>query len=109
MNSVISSPNSMMNEFEKKSFSFIGFEPSHMLENLAITKFLRIHSEAPSDSSALAYVKKTLQGFEGVLHIRSAVGSFVAKVVSEDPQKAIEAVSQNIRTQLQTWKSSRRY
>lgn len=90
-----------------KTFNFIGFEPSPTLETVAKTLFGRIHNEAPSDSFAFATVRKTLEGFQAALKINSSVGTFVAETISEDPQKAMVALSRRIRSQLRIWKRER--
>lgn len=90
-----------------KTFEFIGFEPSSALETVAKTVFGRIHNEAPSDSFAMATVRKTLEGFQAALKINSSVGTFVADAISEDPQKAMVALSRRIRSRLRIWKRTR--
>jgi len=67
----------------------------------------RIFGESPSDSSTRAVLRKTRAGFEGSLQIRSAVGSFIANVVGEDPIEVLDNLSQNVRSQLQIWKKQR--
>lgn len=91
-----------------KTFDFIGFNPTPDLAEFAAHRFNRIHSEAPSDSFALATIRKTIQGtFQAALKINSSVGTFVAETISEDPQKAITSLSEHIRSQLRLWKSYR--
>jgi ribosome-associated translation inhibitor RaiA len=90
-----------------KQFSFIDFEPSRNLTDRAMERLSRIFGESPSESSTRAWVKKTRDGFEGRLQIRSAVGTFMADVIGEDPAQVIDSLSQKVRTQLQNWKRNR--
>jgi hypothetical protein len=97
----------MPNEVEVSDFKFIDFEPTAILAKKAVLKLGRIFGESPSDSSALAFMRKTRNGFEGRLHIRSAVGTFMADVIGEDPLKVLNSLSRKIRSQLRVWKRER--
>ena len=88
-------------------FEFIDFEPSRMVAASALEKLGRIFVEAPSDSSARASLRKTLQGFEGRLQIRSAVGTFVADVTGTDPLAVLNGLSRKVRSQIRVWKRFR--
>ena len=90
-----------------KQFSFIDFEPTRHLANNAMERLSRIFGESPSDSSTRAWVKKTRDGFEGRLQIRSAVGTFMADVIGEDPAQVIDSLSRKVRSQLRLWKRQR--
>ena len=97
----------MPSEVEVSDFKFIDFEPTTQLAKKAVLKLGRIFGESPSDSSALAFMRKTRDGFEGRLHIRSAVGTFMADVIGEDPFEVLNALSRKVRSQLRIWKSER--
>lgn len=90
-----------------KTFEFIDFEPSASLADRAMEKLARVFSESPSDAFAQAFVKKTQAGFEGQMQIRSAVGTFMADVIGEDPAKVIDHLSRKVRSQLRLWKRVR--
>lgn len=90
-----------------QTFEFIDFEPSENLIGRAMEKLGRIFGESPSDSSTQAFVKKTKQGFEGSLHVHSAVGIFVADVIGDDPSKVVDRLAIKIRSQLRIWKRER--
>ncbi len=89
------------------AFDFIGFEPTPALASFADRRFHRIDGEAPSDAFSVAQVRKTLEGFQAALKIRSSVGTFMAETFAEDPHKAIAALSRRIRSQLRLWKRTR--
>ena len=91
--------------FEK--FEYIDFEPTNILIGRAKEKLSLIFGESPSDSSTHALLRKTREGFEGVMHIRSAVGTFMADVIGEDPNEVIDSLALKIRSQLRSWKSQR--
>lgn len=88
-------------------FEFIDFEPTSTLTERALERLNRIFGESPSDSSTRAQLKKTWRGFEGQLQIRSAVGTFVADVIGEDPLAVIDSLSHKVRLQLRIWKRVR--
>jgi hypothetical protein len=90
-----------------QEFNFVDFEPSAGVVKRSMEKLHRIFGESPSDSSTRAILRKTRAGFEGSLQVRSAVGSFVANVAGEDPIEVLDNLSQNVRSQLQTWKKKR--
>lgn len=86
---------------------FIDFEPSENLVGQAVAKISRVFGESPSDASAKGFLRKTREGFEGRLQIHSAVGTFVADVIGDDPLGVLDSLSFKIRSQLQAWKSTR--
>ena len=88
-------------------FEFIDFEPAHDLATMAKEKLNRIFGESPSDSTTRALLRKTRDGFEGVMQVKSAVGTFVADVIGEDPKEVVDSLSNKIRSQLQSWKRKR--
>jgi hypothetical protein len=88
-------------------FEFIDFEPTTSLMLKAAEKLGRVFSESPSDSNTKASLKKTSRGFEGRMRVHSAVGTFVADIIAEDPLQALELVAQNLRNQLLAWKRER--
>lgn len=90
-----------------KGFEFIDFEPTAGVAANAMEKLGRIFGESPSDSSARAFLRKTRQGFEGRLQIRSAVGTFMADVIGDDPVAVLNSLSRKVRSQLRLWKRSR--
>ena len=90
-----------------EKFEYIDFEPTVSLKTRAKESFSRIFGESPSDSSTRAFLRKTRDGFQGVMQIRSAVGTFVADVIGEDPIEVVESVSRKIRSQLVSWKRDR--
>jgi hypothetical protein len=90
-----------------KGFEFIDFEPTANVAESAKQKLSRIFGESPSDSSSLAFLKKTCDGFQGRLHVRSAVGHFVADVMGEDPIQVLNSLSRKVRSQLRLWKRQR--
>jgi hypothetical protein len=91
----------------KRGFEYIDFEPTTSLMERAMAKMGRIFGESPSDSSTIAFLRKTVHGFEGGLRIRSAVGTFVADVIGEDPTEVVDMLSRKIRSQLRVWKRNR--
>lgn len=88
-------------------FEFIDFEPCTEIASRAVDRLNRIFSESPSDSTATASVRKTSQGFEGQLSVKSASGTFMANVIGEDPLKVIDLLSRKVRSQLRLWKRVR--
>ncbi len=96
-----------MTQFLVQKFKFVDFEPSAGVARRSMEKLNRIFGESPSDSSTRAVLRKTRAGFEGSLQVRSSVGSFIANVVGEDPIEVLENLSQNVRSQLRTWKKQR--
>lgn len=89
------------------AFEFIGFDPAPGVAARAMEKIARIFSESPSDAFARAFVRKTVRGFEGRLQVRSAVGTFVAEVFSDDPSEVVDKLSWKMRSQLRLWKRHR--
>lgn len=90
-----------------KTFEFIDFEPNTSVADKAMEKISRIFSESPSDSNTKAFLKKTARGFEGRLQVSSAVGTFMAEFIGEDPSKVIDRLSRKVRSQLRVWKRQR--
>jgi hypothetical protein len=90
-----------------KGCEFIDFEPTSGLAERAVERLGRIFGESPSDSSTRASLKKTRNGFEGRLQIRSAVGTFVADVMGEDPLQVLNSMTRKVRSQLRMWKRVR--
>jgi hypothetical protein len=90
-----------------KKFQFVDFQPNTVLVDRAMEKLSRVFGESPSDSSTIAMVRKTAEGFVGKLHIRSAVGEFFADVIGEDPFEVVDDLSCKVRDQLFNWKRSR--
>lgn len=88
---------------------FIDFEPASGFMSRALEKLGRVVGESPSDSSAKASLRKTGHGFVGHLRINSAVGSFVADVVGEDPLDVIGSLALKVRTQLRVWRRNRSF
>lgn len=91
--------------FEK--FEYIDFEPPQTLVGRAKDRLNLIFGESPSDSSMRALMKKSRDGFEGMMQIRSAVGTFVADVIGEDPHEVVDSLASKIRSQLRSWKAQR--
>lgn len=91
-----------------QKFEFIDFEPSANLAALATENLNRLFGASPSDSSTQAVLRKTRGGFAGSLHIRSAVGSFLADVGGTDPIEVLEGLSREVDSQLLAWKERRR-
>ena len=90
-----------------RKFQFVDFQPTSVLAEKAKEKLSRVFGESPSDSFVTAIIRKTTEGFVGQLKVRSAVGTFIADVISEDPLEAIENLSSDVRTLLREWKLSR--
>jgi hypothetical protein len=90
-----------------KGFEFIDFEPTSSLADRAVEKLSRVFGESPSDSSTRATLTKTRDGFAGRLQIRSAVGTFVADVIGEDPLQVLNSMTRKVRSQLRMWKRVR--
>lgn len=90
-----------------QSLEYIGFEPSDSLTGFASEKLYRVVGESPSDSITRGFIRKTKNGFEGCLQVRSIVGTFVANVIGEDPLKVIDDLSQKVRHELLKWKKNR--
>ena len=88
-------------------FEFKGFEPTHGLVSRAKERMSRVFGESPSDSATFASLEKTSGGFIGRLQIRSAVGTFVADVIGEDPVEVVNRLSRKVRSQLRLWKRHR--
>ena len=96
-----------MTDLMPQNLEFIGFEPSENIVERALEKLGRVFGESPSDAATTATLKKTRKGFEGHVAIHSAVGSFVADVIGEDPLAVMHRLSLKIRSQLRVWKRSR--
>lgn len=92
-----------------KKFQFVDFQPTTILVEKAMEKMTRVFGESPSDSWTSAVVRKTTEGFKGQLHIRSAVGEFIADVKGSDPIEVVESLAQKILTQLRSWKKEREF
>jgi hypothetical protein len=92
-----------------ENFEFIGFTPAESVAEQASEEFRRLYSEAPSDAAARAYVRRTWNGYEGRLQIRSAAGTFVADadIVGDDPASVIGQLAGKVRAQLNSWKERR--
>lgn len=90
-----------------QAIEFVGFEPAENLVSLATEKLYRVFGEAPSDATTRGVVRRTPQGFEGRLQIRSAVGVFVAEVIGDDPLHVVEDLATKVRGQLAQWKKKR--
>ncbi len=90
-----------------EKFEYIDFEPTSILTLRAKEKLNRIFGESPSDSSTRGFLRKTREGFQGVMHVRSAVGTFMADVIGEDPVAVVDTLSRKIRSQLRMWKRQR--
>ena len=98
---------SMENELDH-GFEFVDFEPSKGVSARAMEKLSQLFGESPSDSSARAILRRTRQGaFEGTLQIRSAVGTFMADVIGDDPLEVLNQLAHKVRSQLVDWKRSR--
>lgn len=91
-----------------RDFEFVDFTPSPGVVRGALDRLSRIFGESPSDSSSRAILRRTVQGgFQGTLQIRSAVGTFVADVIGEDPLEVVNQLSSKILHQLREWKQAR--
>lgn len=90
-----------------QKFEFVDFEPSPNLAARAMENLRRLFGASPSDSSTQAVLRKTRAGFAGSLHIRSAVGNFLADAGGSDPDEVLESISREVDLQIHAWKERR--
>lgn len=91
----------------KMPFQFSGFLPNEDLKSLAKHKLSEVLEESPSDADGEIELVMHKGHFEGFLKIRALAGAFVARTMSTDPRAVIEKLVEDIRQQVNKWKSLR--
>ena len=95
-----------MNELVSQ-IEFKGFEPDEGLRGKFREVFDRIMGSAPSDATPVASLKKIGERFEGFVQLKSQQGTFVARVLTENPFEALQSLNERIFEQIISWRGAR--
>ena len=97
-----------MNGLEERSnFTFEGFNPSSDLKSYCKQIFCRVEDRSPSSSVKAATLVKTDDGYEGVIRVVSASGTFFVTSSSKKPDHLIEDLYSKFSQQISSWSRSR--
>ncbi|MGE0762557.1 MAG: hypothetical protein AB7N80_04700 [Bdellovibrionales bacterium] len=93
--------------FDRSQLEFRDFKPEYETRQLIADLMEGLQSLAPSDSAMNVAFRKGRGVVEATCRIASIAGTFVAKTISDTPIKAMQALDEKIRLQLEDWKKHR--
>jgi ribosome-associated translation inhibitor RaiA len=86
---------------------FQGFHPSEFTRSYLYDRMTAIQEESPYGANIHAQFTRREHSFKGVVTVYSAAGKFCAVATSSKLKEVVEKLFDQIRKQLQRWKSKR--
>ena len=92
----------------QSNFTFKGFDPKSDLKSYCKQVYCRVEDKSPSESSKVAFVVKTKDGYEGLIRVVSASGTFMVTSVHKNPDYLVDDLYSQFSEKISLWIKNRR-
>ena len=89
------------------NFSFKGFNPTSDLRWYCKQVYCRVENRSPSEASKVAFVIKTKNGYEGLIRVVSASGTFMVTSSKTKPTHLIDDLYSQFSQKISMWSQER--
>ena len=85
------------------NFAFKGFDPTEDMKSYCKQVYCDVESKAPSTAAKTALIIKTGKGYEGLLRVVSASGTFMAAAANDQLTHLVDDLYSQFSQQISAW------